>query len=208
MQLPPQLMTDDPQAAATLLQQYYGMPYRTGRYTGALFDGWDSTGTRTADQDRFSADDLVAITLLSVNAGGDAARVLLEERTAEFNQLLADIGDDRDLGDEAGPIDRKWPAWVLETKLCSIRGIGTTVASKLIARKRPRLYPIYDSVVTKVLGTTRSHLVPIHTALVTSPDLRRRLRAARHHAQLPESVSELRVLDVIAWMHGQPSPRR
>lgn len=203
MQLPPQLMTDDPNAAVTLLQQYYGTPNRTSYYTGAMFDSWDSTSTRTADRDRFSADDFVAVTLLSVNAGGDAARALLRDRAAEFSDLLAKVGPDRDLGDEPGPIDRSWPAWELETRLRSVRGIGITVASKLIARKRPRLYPIYDSVVTEVLGTKRAHLVPIHTTLATSPDLRRRLRVARHHAQLPESISELRVLDVITWMHGR-----
>lgn len=85
-----------------------------------------------------------------------------------------------------------------------MNGIGTTIASKLIARKRPRLYPIWDTVVVDVLGTRGGpHLTPIHTALRADSDLRRRIVAARNRAELPNTISELRVLDVLAWMQGK-----
>lgn len=200
--LPPPLTTDDPTASAELLTAYYA-PHNPGlRYTGALFDEWDSTGTRAADTNTFTADDFVAITLLSVSAGGPAARALLCDRADEFNGLLAAIGDDRDLADEPDPIDSAWPAWQLETRLRSVRGIGLTIATKLIARKRPRLYPIWDEVVTEVLGTRQRHLQPIHAALSSDTRLRSRLQAARTTAGLPTVISELRVLDVITWMYG------
>ncbi|MEV6558557.1 DUF6308 family protein [Nocardia sp. NPDC051756] len=41
----------------------------------------------------------------------------------------------------------------------------STTASKLLARKRPRLLPIWDSVVAGVFGTRNHHLVPVWEAL-------------------------------------------
>nr|WP_231138045.1 DUF6308 family protein [Rhodococcus opacus] len=83
-------------------------------------------------------------------------------------------------------------------------GIGQTKATKLIARKRPRLYPIWDSVVSQVLGTERSHLNPVREALRADDGaLHRRLLSLREEAGLPEEISVLRVFDVIAWMDGK-----
>lgn len=48
--------------------------------------------------------------------------------------------------------------WQLEQALRTVPSVGRTTASKLIARKRPRLYPIYDAVVGNVLGTERAYL--------------------------------------------------
>lgn len=56
---------DDDTDALDLLRSYYGRalcgPYAA---VGASFDTWDSTGTRHLDADRFTADDLVAVTFL------------------------------------------------------------------------------------------------------------------------------------------------
>lgn len=130
-------------AAAVCLKRYYGDPFLSaGAYSGAWFDEWDSTHTRMSDADRFTADDLIAIEFLSVQAGPSATRALLHDVADRFNALLAEIGEDRDLADVSEPINKDWPAWRLETALCSLPGIGLTKATKLIARKRPRLYPI------------------------------------------------------------------
>jgi hypothetical protein len=56
--------------------------------TGAAFDLWDSTGTRHADCDRFSADDLVAVSFLSVDIPARAAMALLRDQKDEFSALL------------------------------------------------------------------------------------------------------------------------
>ncbi|WP_257016373.1 DUF6308 family protein [Rhodococcus sp. ACS1] len=83
-------------------------------------------------------------------------------------------------------------------------GIGQTKATKLIARKRPRLYPIWDSVVSQVLGTERAHLNPVREALrADDRALHHRLLSIREEAGLPEEISALRVFDVIAWMDGK-----
>lgn len=201
--VPTTLTNDDPRPAAAVLRTYFGDPYPGTAYTGAVFDSWDSTGTRESDSDVFTADDLVAIGFLSVDAGPAAARSLLLERRDEFSTYLAEVEPDRDLADEPGPLDPTWPAWVLDTQLRTV----ATIASKLIVRKRPRLYPIWDTVVVNVLGTRGSaHLVPIHQALKGNPPLRQRLRAARDAAGLPNHISELRILDTLAWMQGSSRP--
>ena len=74
MRIPRQLQTDDVTDAAATLTKYFGNPFPGDRYTGASFDTWDSTRTRSADADHFTADDFVAIGMLSVNAGPQAAR--------------------------------------------------------------------------------------------------------------------------------------
>jgi len=60
--------------AVAQLRRYYGMqlPARDA-YTGSAFDAWDSTGTRAGDTDRFTADDVVAVTFLSVEVPSRAA---------------------------------------------------------------------------------------------------------------------------------------
>ncbi|UNN04495.1 DUF6308 family protein (plasmid) [Rhodococcus opacus] len=62
---------------------------------------------------------------------------------AILNVLLTAVGPDRVLVDEPVPLTPGWPAWDLETALRGLRDVGWTKATKLIARKRPRLYPIF-----------------------------------------------------------------
>ncbi|MDX5969975.1 DUF6308 family protein [Rhodococcus opacus] len=133
-----------------------------------------------------------------------AARAILHTEAEALNALLTAIGPDRDLVDEPEPLTPGWPAWELETALWALPGIGQTKATKLIARKRPRLYPIWDSVVSQVLGTERAHLNPVREALRADDGaLHRRLLSIRKEAGLPEEISALRVFDVIAWMDGK-----
>lgn len=61
MRLPQLLQISDDQPAIDALSSYFGTRGSSSTsFTGARFDTWDSTGTRLADQDRFTADDLVA----------------------------------------------------------------------------------------------------------------------------------------------------
>lgn len=202
--VPKALQSDDLSQAVQWLTDYYGSPYRSSHFTGAHFDGWDSAGTRATSANCFTADDFTALTFLSVNVTPEAALILLEQRCDVFTNLLEKIGPDSDLVDEGSEIDQSWPAWQLETELRALPGIGRTIASKLIARKRPRLCPIWDSVVSKALGTTGAHVEPIRAALRSDDaQLHGRLISAREAVGLPDEVSALRVLDVVAWMDGK-----
>lgn len=201
--LPDALATDDT-GALGLLRRYYGDPFGSSTYTGAVFDVWDSTGSRTADADRFTADDLVAVTFLSVDTPGPAAIQVLRDSADEINAMLAAIGPDRDLADETDPITPDWPAWRLNSRLRHFHDVGPVIASKLLTRKRPKLLPIWDAVVAKVTGTERDQWVPLRAALAADDRaLHARLLRLREAAGLPGLVSSLRVFDVVCWMEGK-----
>src|SRR3954469_25633639 len=96
----------------------------------------------------------------------------------------------------------------MRVERCSSSGhippLGPTIASKLFARKRPRLRPIYDTVVAGVTDTRERQWEPLHQALrANRAALHHRLQGIREAAGLPRSISALRILDVIAWMDGR-----
>lgn len=202
--LPPQLMSSADDDAVALLRLYYGSPYLDPAcYAGAYFDSW-APQNRATDANRFTADDLVAITFLSVSLKARAAREVLVARAARFTELLEAVGPDRDLVNEAEALTADTPIWLLEHELRSIHDIGRTNATKLMARKRPRLVPIYDVVIGRVLNTKIVHREPIRELLrADSGALHTRLEVIRSKAGLPEEISALRVLDVISWMDGK-----
>lgn len=202
--LPPPLIADTDDEAVALLRRYYGKTYLdAGCYTGAFFDSW-APQNRVADSNRFTADDLVAITFLSVAVKAGAARELLVTRAARFAELLDAVGPDRDLVDETDGLTPAAPILLLENELRVVTDVGRTIATKLMARKRPRLVPIYDVVVGRVLNTEKVHRDPIREALrADGGALHARLLRIRAAAALPDEISALRVLDVISWMHGK-----
>lgn len=161
------------------------------------------------------ADDLLAASFLSVRFSPKAAIGLLEERREEVTALLSQIPNDLDLAD-LGPDDFKevlgeesaaWRLWdLLRGKdLSKGWGIGPTKASKLLARKRPRLIPIWDSVVGKEvrLKNSLTQWSEWHEALTQEGGtLARHLGEVQRLAGLPQPVSTLRAMDVVLWMHG------
>ncbi|ORI12673.1 DUF6308 family protein [Rhodococcus sp. 1168] len=206
IRLPKVLREGDEAAAIDILHEYFTHQVdKTGHIrTGARWDAWDPSGRRAADAYVFTTDDLLAVTLLSVQVPAQGAWLLLGERRDEMAARLTDVGPDRDLAEEHVPMTAESPAWQLENALREIHGIGRTIASKLIARKRPRLYPIYDEVVGRQLGTKSAHLEPIRLALRHDDGaLHHRLLDLRDRASLDDSVPALRVLDVLAWMQGK-----
>lgn len=210
--LPDALSGPDDADALELLRRYYGGspgsplrgPLGGGGRTGPAFDTWDAAGTRQADRNRFTPDDLVAVSLLSVNVPGRAALRLLRDQAELFTGLLKSTGDDRDLAAQAEPTSPDTPVWQLSNALHALPGVGPVTASKLLARKRPRLVPIWDTVVIAVIGTDRHLWEPLRQALRERDGaLQDRLEQLRGKAGLPEQVSALRVFDVIAWREGK-----
>lgn len=68
-----------------------------------------------------------------------------------------------------------------------------------MARKRPKLRPIYDVHVAAALGTKRVW-PDLREALQTYDWLHPHLLDLREQVGLPDAVSALRVLDVVVWM--------
>ena len=131
-----------------------------------------------------------------------AAIGLLDTSAAEFGRLLRELGSDRDLVEETQSWSDDWAGWRLWSELMVLPGVGATTASKLLARKRPRLRPIYDSVVATVID---SHDIwePLRRLLTEQNDIHLRLLHLREQAGLTDAVTALRVFDVIAWMEGK-----
>lgn len=207
MQLPTLLQESNGDRALLALKRYYNREQYAGlvEFTGARFDDWDSTGTRLDDLNRFTADDLVAVSFLSVHVPAAAAIELLDSRAHVFAELLKELGPDSDLIEHRQPWDESWAGSKLWKELRELPDVGPTTASKLFARKRPRLRPIYDSVVAQVVG---SHTIwePLRQMLNDDPDLQPRLMRLREEAELADSVTALRVFDVVAWMEGKHTP--
>ena len=195
--LPETLRTRNDDRAIRYLQRYFGSG-GDGRYHGSYFDEWG----QPQDPDVFTADDLVAVSFLSVFVPPMAARQLLQAERAQFTQLLADIGPDRDLVTESQPIDAAHPMRRLNAALESLPGVGPTIASKLIARKRPMLVPIYDSVVARVTDAWKRQWEPLRLELQRD-DLHDRLLNLHDKADVDPHISALRAYDVITWMEGK-----
>ena len=185
------------------LARYYS---KTQPYTGATFDVWRSPHCAESADD-FTADDLVAVTFLSVSIPPVAAQRVLIDASSTFTNLLARIPRHVSFW-EAGEPSADSPQWQLEKELLAIPGVGLAKASKLMARKRPALVPILDSVVREELGLHRGWWAPLYD-LFSDVDFRSRLEAVRDEAEaredvtLPGNLSLLRVFDVVTWMDGK-----
>jgi hypothetical protein len=151
----------------------------------------------------FTSDDLIAASLLDVRFGPAAVQELLIKGSA--NAVLQEIPNDVNVTLWNTDLPRESPAWALWEILLHIDDVGPTRASKLMARKRPHLLPVLDSVIEVRLGLgARDQWRVLGQAL----DQRTRhavdqLRdAAGGHAP-----STLRILDVATWMRFSESDR-
>jgi hypothetical protein len=146
------------------------------------------------------ADDLLAVALLDITWRPEVVRVLLGSRGRQLAQMLAAIPRETDLWD-AGD-DTRQLIDVLWDALTAIEGIGTASATKLLARKRPRLCPISDSVVIKAVGVP-GRTWDVLRCLLQDPAARAQTEALRPAAAAGASL--LRILDVVLWVSHSDS---
>jgi hypothetical protein len=185
-------------SAADLVHTYF-----FGGYTGARFNAFAGGGDRPDTVDRFTADDLVAVSLLSVDIPGRAALEILETRTRVLNSLLQQIPYDISLADaEESLIRKESAAWKLWEDLVEIHQVGWVTASKLLARKRPHLLPVYDNVVKDALRPgPEGFWKSLHEELRRDKQaLVGRLEMIRSQSGIGDDISLLRVFDVAVWM--------
>jgi hypothetical protein len=188
---------------------------------GRNFDTLCGGGARPETQDRFVADDVVAVALLSVDIPPAAIVTLLDEKRELLSGFLqAHVGEQSDT--RALPLDQDlWDvdkslikpgsqADKLWHELDAIEGIGWVTTGKLMARKRPRLIPGFDRVIRACLMPKKSNTwwVSLHDAVDQDRGIVTRLEELKADAELPDEVSLLRVLDVAVWMTSQPPPSR
>ncbi|MFC8299500.1 DUF6308 family protein [Micromonospora orduensis] len=202
---------EDTERAGRRLARYYDP---LGKFAGETF-----LTIAPNDPGQITAADLFAVTLLSIQLRPAAARrVLDDERHRDaLHRSLAAVPDSACLADADAPTLARASALYDDVKRALARpGAAKSdpwvTASKLSARKRPRLIPVRDKKVRKLLGippgTDYRHDWLIHRGLMRDPTLLDRLREARDEAttsggmQTSISDSSLRVLDVVLWTHA------
>ena len=188
------------------LRCYFGIGLPPGAvpFTGSRFEHLAGGGDRLEVADRITAEDLVAVQTLSVTVPAPVALDILEGRLGtRLSGLLQAIPRDIDMVDAdavvvayGSPADRAW------SLLCEQHGVNWVIAGKVLARKRPRLLPVYDRIVRCAVGRPPSFWLALHAALrEDEAALHRQLLELRQAAGLPETVSALRVCDVAVWMN-------
>ena len=174
-------------------------------YSGRRFEALAGGGDRPTTRDMITADDLVAVRMLSVTVPAEASIGLLEGELGEqISGLLAQIPTDVELGTDRAmdlvadgqAADRAWRL------LDEQPGIDFVIAGKVIARKRPHLIPVYDQVIRCLYGKPDKVWLRLHRRLATDCGvLRDELALLRARTGFPPTVSLLRVLDIVLWMH-------
>jgi len=200
-----------PEAVADL-RRYFGINLGPGErpFTGSRFEHLAGGGDGPSAADMVTADDLIAVQMLSVTLPAQACLDLLEGRLGEeLSALLSRIPADVDMAAaDATDLSPGSPADTAWHLLTDQHGIGWVTAGKLLARKRPRLLPVYDQVIRCLLGRPTSFWLSLHTALRADEGaLHQALLTLRQTAGVPETVSALRVCDVVLWMRHHAEHR-
>lgn len=183
------------------------------RYTGSRFETFAGGGD-VVEPNRITAADLIAVSMLSVHVPGQAALGIIEELDSRIEALLTPLAVELRLENLtaeqfSGLLDYGSPAdgiWELLRQKAALWGIGQTTASKILARKRPHLVPIYDSVVADQVGMSDSggQWQSWWDAFQGEEGRRfaERLESIRADSgQL--HLSLLRVIDIVLWMEGR-----
>jgi hypothetical protein len=184
------------------------------RYSGAYFERLGGGGDRPEVAYQVTAEDLMAVSMLSVRVIRHYALDVLVYQSREISGLLADIPVGVSLADAGADefIAEGRPAWELWRLLREIHPplhrnrLGPVAAGKLLARKRPHLIPVYDSYVERALGRTRTHGTwwrDLRCELTKDPVLVDRLEGVRARAGADAAhLSLLRTFDIMCWMVG------
>jgi len=182
-------------------------------FTGSAFESYGMN-----QRDAISADDLIAVTMLSIRIGlgvrggiEPSSALAMEAHAPEIGSLLAEIPNAAilpDLTDERfteflGP---ESAAWQLFDLLRSDRiGLPSVATHKLMARKRPLLIPVKDGQVPITLfGTAPKNWWIAMRDLAGDPVVKQAL--ADFSRRLPlraQHLSAIRLIDIVAWHGGR-----
>jgi hypothetical protein len=174
--------------------------FHTDEYTGRWFERLGRDQTWSANT--FTPIDLVAVSMLGVAIPPTAALELLSgERLSRIGELLALIEDVPLHEVPAENIDVGWPPARLWAELKAIPGLGRTKRSKLMARKRPALIPVYDQRTKHRLGLGEEIWLPIRA--MWNEELVASIARMRGEIDALDDISLLRVLDVAVWRYDE-----
>jgi hypothetical protein len=167
---------------------------------GEDFAGLSFTCLGSNPRAAVTASDLLAVSLLDIAWRPDAVRQLLDTSAATVAGLLSAVRCDIDLweasDEDLAAVDPLWEA------LRQMPGVGTATASKLLARKRPRLCPVSDKTVIGAVGVPGWTWEALRTFL---QDAAARAEIEALRPPPAAAVSVLRILDVAIWIRHSHS---
>lgn len=198
-----------------LIKDYFFAVTRKGlsRFTGAHFETLGGEWHEPAIRNVITAGDLAAVSCLSVKVPGAAAIRVLHGQAKDISELLTAMPPvEATLWDvpKSVVVDLEAPASQLWHLLRGGRdGLGPTTTSKLIARKRANLIPVFDTVVQEVLGlpSSANHWATMRRLMQTEIDgraLHTRLAESARRVGVDATVTPLRVFDVAVWYGYNP----
>ena len=198
------------------INRYFG-PFetRTNKKTG---DGWTGSFfekySEKSDRECFDGNDVSAAISLSIRGEGSWVASLLNANIdlscfsgLPYEKEISDVP--KEFFDNSSISD-------VFAELLNINKIGLVVASKLLASKRPYLFPIFDRDVSKFFGVrmqpAREKALSQYLwwckswqQIVSNSDIKDKLIAIRENISIEHNdrISPLRLLDVIFWFEGQ-----
>jgi hypothetical protein len=191
---------EEEERAESSLRRYYR------DYTGRCFERFSDS----ANPNRFTPSDMLAVSMLSVNVPAAVAIELIDDTDSSIRDALRSIPADACVWDDDADLTPSGPGWKLWDLLRKHEGLGRTITSKLLAAKRPHLFPVYDQYVGAALMDSPKdsdwaawsdyfHSEQGASARQVCEDL-------RQEVGLGPEVSVLRIMDVVVWMrvHGDP----
>jgi hypothetical protein len=115
------LSTSQLDRAADVVRRYFA-PREEGGFTGAYFERLGGGGDRPEVADVFTAEDLVAVSMLSVRVEGHAAIEILDRRSDRLSELLRAVPTGVSLGDlAADDLGESWGR-ARSTASCAVSG--------------------------------------------------------------------------------------
>lgn len=198
--------------AVPRLRKYYSP---SSDFAGATFV--EALAGPNTSPNEFTAADLYAVTLLSVDPPGPyVTRRFLDpgETRNQLTRLLASLGDADDIALVDGESMIAMQEFYKTVKVTL--GVDPWVtASKLCARKRPGLFPVRDELTRDLLGLLehknfqidwqvfRAVMLPESGVVDTLHDLRRKVVEGQTRDLVAMDSYPLRWLDVALWMQAK-----
>ncbi len=183
--------------AKSSLEAYFFM----NAFTGSSFETFIGN-----DPDNFTAEDIVAVSMLSVKIPPSASRWILKTGREDLSKHLSKIELALSIDHPDADLTEGRDAWNLRKMLLLCWGVGPTTASKLLAAKRPFLFPIYDKHVARALRLSPDDYWQHWQQFMQREDGN---KATKIVGQLAKDLdkphlSPLRLFDIVIWMqqHG------
>ncbi|MCR6487325.1 DUF6308 family protein [Amycolatopsis sp. OK19-0408] len=188
------------------LRRYFDQQRTTARYTGRWFERFAGGGDHPSVANTVTEADVLALNFLSITSLAEVAIDATITYTLQIRELLEQIPVNVPMHsapwsayEPGSPAFRLWELF----RRCGGNHRPVT-ASKLLARKRPRLTPVYDSQVKAVLKAPRSEWHCLWSWFHTDPTRASAVADLRAEAGGIEDITLLRCLDVILWMKARP----